>query len=156
MADNWQDTADAVNRAVTGAVESLEDVFEKERTVYGGATWVESLTSSAGIGKGFRFPSVEGANKIINSFKDRQRSIDERKRLIREARDVLERPFAADTTSLSYIRRAQDSLEKLDELNNSALAYVANYVSKLEGATRVKMRAEEEIGSSFDRSGGAN
>ncbi len=156
MADNWEETADAVNRAVTGAVKSLEDVFEKERTIYGGASLAEGLTSAGGIGRGFRFPSVEDANKIINSFKDRQRSIDERKRLIREARDVLERPFAADATSLGYIQRAQDSLEKLDELNDSALEYVTNYVSKLEDAKRVKMHAEEEISSSFDRSGGAN
>ncbi|WP_034274986.1 hypothetical protein [Haloechinothrix halophila] len=156
MADDWQESADAVNRAVTGVVESLEDLFDKERTVYGGASLAEGTFGALGIGKGFRFPSVEDANKIINSFKDRQESIEKRKKLIAEAYAILDRPFAEDPASVSYIDRARGSLEKLAELNDSALKYVDNYVDKIESIKRSKMNDEEEISNTFDRSGGAN
>ncbi|MPY97801.1 MAG: hypothetical protein GEU97_07335 [Actinophytocola sp.] len=155
MADNWEETADAVNRAVIGAVKSLEDVFEKERTVYGGATWVEGMLSSVGVGKGFRFPSVEDANKIINSFKDRQRSIENRQDLISQARDVLGQPFADDDASMGYIKKALDSLERLAELNDSALNYVDHYIGKLDAAKQAKHAEDESMAQGFGKSGRA-
>lgn len=157
MADDWQETADAVNRAVTGAMESLEDVFDNERTVYGGSTWVESLTSSAGIGKGFRFPSVEDANKIINSFKDRRESIERRKVDIDRVRYLLVGvPFSTDSVSVSYLRAAKEVLSKLEELNDSALKYATSYIHKLEAAKRAKADAEEETVAGFDKVDGAS
>lgn len=157
MADNWEETADAVNRAVTGAVKSLEDVFEKERTVYGGASLAEGLTSAAGIGKGFRFPSVEDANKIINSFKDRRDSIERRKQDIHRVRYLLvSLPFSTDPVSVSYLLAAKEALSKLDELNNSALNYTASYIDKLEAAKRVKADAEQVTAAGFDKTAGAS
>lgn len=155
MADDWQETADAVNRAVTGAVKSLEDVFEKERTVYGGASLAEGLTSAGGIGKGFRFPSIEDANKIINSFKDRRDSIKGRRKRISDARESLSMPFAQDDSSVSYIKHAIESLNTLDELNDSALKYAESYIEKIERAKQVKQADEESMAESFGRSGKA-
>ncbi len=157
MADNWEETADAVNRAVTGAVESLEDVFEKERTVYGGASLAEGLTSAGGIGRGFRFPSVEDANKIINSFKDRRDSMERRRQDIQYVAEVLgTAPFSTDSVSVSYIRAAREALTKLNELNTSALKYTASYIDKLEEAKRAKAEDEEETVAGFDKADGAS
>ncbi|MPY78583.1 MAG: hypothetical protein GEV04_08820 [Actinophytocola sp.] len=157
MAENWEATADAVNRAVTGAMASLEDVFEKERTVYGGSTWLEDLTSSVGIGKGFRFPSVEDANKIINNFKDRRDSIEKRRYEIQVATEALiSAPFSTDSVSVSYLRAAKEALAKLEELNNSALKYTTSYIDKLEAAKRVKADSEEETAAGFDKTAEAS
>lgn len=156
MADDWQQTADAVNRAVTGAMESLEDVFDKERTIYGGSTWVESLTSSAGVGKGFRFPSVEDANKIINSFKDRRDSMERRRNQISKTKAALMRRFSDDDTSIQYIQRALESLDSLNVLNESAIEYTGRYIEKIEKAKRSKMETEEESSSNFDMSTGGS
>ncbi|GAA5128463.1 hypothetical protein [Haloechinothrix salitolerans] len=117
-----------------------------ERTVYGGSNWFEELTSS---GKGFRFPSVEDADKLINNFKDRRDSIKGCQGRIDRARDALRLPFASDHASQGYVSQALDSLERLAELNESALAYANHYIEKLEKAKKAKHDQDDELASSF-------
>ena len=130
--------------------------FEPERTVYGGSSIGEDMAAALGTGSGFRFPSVEDANKIINSFKDRRDSIQRRRQEIERVRDMLFRiPFSRDSTSLGYLKAANESLSKLDELNNSALKYTNHYIDKIEAAKRVKQGAEEDMAQGFDKAVGS-
>jgi len=129
--------------------------FEPERTVYGGSSIGEDMAAALGTGNGFRFPSVEDANKIINSFKDRRDSIQNRQERISNALETLSTPFAQDDTSIGYIKRAIDSLNKLNELNDSALRYVESYIEKIEKAKQLKQSDEEGMREGFEKSGEA-
>jgi len=130
--------------------------FEPERTVYGGSSIGEDMAAALGTGNGFRFPSVEDANKIINSFKDRRDSMERRKQEIERVIYLLSyAPFSRDPVSVEYVRQAKDSLYKLDELNSSALKYTNHYIEKIEAAKRIKQDSEEDMVQGFDKSVGS-
>lgn len=144
------DFMDGVGDVVGGAVKRLESLFEKEQKTYGGSSIADGVLAGTG-GRGFRFPSEDDAQAMINTFKDRAESMQRRQKLIDDAIGVLGRRFAADEISIGYAKSATDSLIALRTLNQSAFNYATVYIEKIEAVRRDKQQGDQDAADTYSK-----
>jgi len=118
------------------------DYLDLERKKYGGSTLLDKVYLHA-TGKGFRFPDDATAQKMVDTFKEREKSIRARAYLIDTLESCINQTFSYDETSESYRKTALTSVATLRQLNDSALRYTQNYIEKIEAARKRYAQQEE-------------